>query len=464
MANYGLNILVDAPYLLEEGVDVDDFPVLVKIPLANAANLFGAGETGDTVYFASGGEVLKHECVAIDADYAYFWVKCDLETITKKLITLHYGALVDNNYEDKRGVWVNGVNIYHFHGNANDTMGLANGTPVDANVLFGTAYGVNYQGVYIPSGKSISFSAMTVGTPNTMLVWGTNLGGTRATWLGNTTISTYSGYCTGTYNGNYTFTYQPTTSSLSYAAANSVAVGANLTNNIPHQYTAVKYAAGSNLFFVYDTEIITTITYYATVVDSFAYTHIGVGEKSDVAANTTGQTMQELWVFSDAKSQYWIQAMYRMYNNLSVYVEIGTEVDLDSLTDITDEKVCCIANIVRQLEIYDYDFKKMVYEVGDKNAYWRPPGSEGVYVWGKLEMRPLYGEDVSFVDNLYANDAYFYTFTDYTYDIHDKLIVEGVIYDIQAIQVHDAGSETIYKTLVLKRQPEYYACCVGIVS
>ena len=131
--------------------------------------------------------------------------------------------------------------------------------------------------------------------------------------------------------------------------------------------------------------------------------------------------------------------------------------------DVDSGIICVIGNVVRQLTFHDYDFKKIIYEVGYNNALWRPPGGSGIYVWGKLEMRPLYGEDVSFVDNLYANDAYFYTFTDYGYDIHDKLDVEGVLYDIQAIQVHDAGSETIYKTLVLKRQPEYYACCVGIV-
>ena len=132
--------------------------------------------------------------------------------------------------------------------------------------------------------------------------------------------------------------------------------------------------------------------------------------------------------------------------------------------DVDSGIICVIGNVVRQLQFHNYDFKKIIYEVGYNNALWRPPGSSGIYVWGKLEMRPLYGEDVSFVDNLYANDAYFYTFTDYQYDIHDKLDVEGVLYDIQAIQVHDAGRETIYKTLILKRQPEYYACCVGIVS
>jgi hypothetical protein len=167
------------------------------------------------------------------------------------------------------------------------------------------------------------------------------------------------------------------------------------------------------------------------------------------------------------------------YTNYIYYLKVFRRLDIaptvvfTSIPDITayvtnpdvdSGKIACIGNVVKQLVFHDYDFKKIIYEVGNRNAYWKPPGSEGIYVWGKLEMRPLYGEDVSFVDNLYANDAYFYTFTDYTYDVHDKLIVEGVIYDIQAIQVHDAGRETIYKTLVLKRQPEYYACCVGIVS
>jgi len=161
------------------------------------------------------------------------------------------------------------------------------------------------------------------------------------------------------------------------------------------------------------------------------------------------------------------------YLRIYRYASVAPTITFADVADITAEFtnpdvdsgiICVIGNVVRQLAFHDYDFKKIIYEVGYNNALWRPPGGSGIYVWGKLEMRPLYGEDVSFVDNLYANDAYFYTFTDYTYDIHDKLDVEGVLYDIQAIQVHDAGSETIYKTLILKRQPEYYACCVGVVS
>jgi len=126
VANYGLTFVVDAPYLLQEGVDVDDFPVIVKIPIANTSNLYGTGETGDTIYFESEGEILKHELIEISATYCIAWIKMNLEALYKKAVTLHYGALVENNYEDKRGVWVNGSYIYHFNGNANDTMGNVN--------------------------------------------------------------------------------------------------------------------------------------------------------------------------------------------------------------------------------------------------------------------------------------------------------------------------------------------------
>lgn len=456
VANYALIFTVDAPYLLEDGVDVSDFPVPVKIPIGIAPHLFGTGETGDTIYFESEGIVLKHECVGIEADYAYFWVKLDLSTSTKVIVTLHYGALVDNNYEDKRGVWVNAASIYHFHGNANDTMGIANGTASSANVVYGTQYGMNYKGVYIPSAEYIDCGAgVSVTMPYTIMLFGRSLGNTPIWW----------GYHTGN-----PYSFRAVTTYTLYIETNGSANNAyfqaglyTYPSNCYNLYTATKTITGNNLSLEYNL-LAYTPTYAGTLVDTMLLSQFGRYYNGSGFTAGNGIYLAEAWIFSGEKSTYWKKAMHRMYRNPDAYIEYGTEVDLDNLTDFTDEKVCCIANIVRQLEIYDYDFKKMVYEVGDKNAYWRPPGSEGIYVWGKLEMRPLYGEDVSFVDNLYANDAYFYTFTDYTYDVHDKLVVEGVIYDIQAIQVHDAGRETIYKTLVLKRQPEYYACCVGVIS
>ena len=171
LANYGLTFTVDAPYLLEEGVDINDFPVLVKIPIANTTNLYDVGETGDTIYFESEGETLKHELMEINATYAIAWVKMDLEALSKKVVTLHYGALVDNNYEDKRGVWVNGVNIHHFNGNGNDTMGINNLTP-SANVVFGYEYGKHYQGVYVPAGHALAGVESTITIPNTIIVFG----------------------------------------------------------------------------------------------------------------------------------------------------------------------------------------------------------------------------------------------------------------------------------------------------
>ncbi len=457
MANYGLTFTVDAPYLLQEGVDVDDFPVLVKIPIANTTNLYGTGETADTIYFECEGEILKHELIEITATYCIAWVKMNLEADSKKVVTLHYGALVDNNYEDKRGVWVNGSYIYHFNGNANDTMGNVNGVPVDANVLFGYAYGMNYQGCYIPASKYITAALPAIAMPYTIIV----CGGT-VNYSGGTGYPTYM--LGGSTGNNILIAYNPVKtpgSTLTFTAdSNSATISLAPIPINPQKVICISKAITGNNLIVYVDSILSGVTYSSTLGDSTQT----IARLAD-ANQGTSVTLSEILIFTGAKSAYWQLAFTRMYRNPDAYIEYGTEVDLDNLTDFTDEKVCCIANIVRQLEIYDYDFKKMVYEVGAKNAYWRVPGSgEGIYVWGKLEMRPLYGEDVSFVDNLYANDAYFYTFTDYGYDIHDKLDVEGVLYDIQAIQVHDAGRETIYKTLVLKRQPEYYACCTGTVG
>jgi len=461
VANYVLTCKVDAPYLLQEGVAVADFPVLFKIPLANAANLFGTGETGDTVYWECEGEVLKHECVAIDADYAYFWVKLDLETDSEKIVNLHYGPLVDNNYEDKRAVWVNGGSIWHFHNGLTDTMGVSTGTKT-GSLAYTTGAGKYYKGYYATTNTcGFTFTPIyLLGTTYTIMALGVyspplTLDGTNSLFL---CCGSPTGYGFGLmrHSGVSGVYYAFSGSSLSDTQAR-IAGDIDYSQGFDKNFTCIRYGTGNNHIFVQDAKAITA-TYLSTCPASISCNTVGTH------AYSLPFKMAELWIFTDSKALEWVYAMHRMYKNLSAYVEIGTEVDLGNLTDFTDEKVCCIANIVRQLEIYDYDFKKMVYEVGDKNALWRPPGSEGIYVWGKLEMRPLYGEDVSFVDNLYANDAYFYTFTDYLYDVHDKLVVEGVLYDIQAIQVNDAGRETIYKTLVLKRQPEYYACCVGVVS
>lgn len=457
MANYALTFVIDAPKLLQEGVDVSDFPVPLMIPISHTSNLYGTGETADTIYFECEGEQLKHELIEITSSYLYAWIKMDLEVESKKAVTLHYGALVDNNYEDKRAVWVNGAYIYHFHGNSNDTMGNANGTP-SGTYGYGYQWGTHYQGLYL--GASISGIGLwgtltkTVEIPSIPMPF-------TFVFIGRVIPHTYNTAVIGTYAAPI---LQITTTGTSvFTFSSGTATAASLSWDTPSVYTLSKYVTGNNVDVTYNGQF-QALT-YSSPSDATKVISTYLGDTNNGSFNAGQIQYSELWIFTDAKSIYWKNAITRMYRNPDAYIEYGYEVDLDNLTDFTDEKVCCIANIVRQLEIYDYDFKKMVYEVGDKNAYWRVPGSsEGIYVWGKFEMRPLYGEDVSFVDNLYANDAYFYTFTDYQYDIHDKLDVEGVIYDIQAIQVHDAGRETIYKTLILKRQPEYYACCVGIVS
>jgi len=105
-----------------------------------------------------------------------------------------------------------------------------------------------------------------------------------------------------------------------------------------------------------------------------------------------------------------------------------------------------------------------MYEIGDYNATWRLPGTEGITIWGIYQPRPVGDYYFPEMDNLGINDALFFTVTDYLVDIHDKIDIEGVRFDLQAIQVHPIADQKIYKMCVLKRQPEYYATCTGTVS
>jgi hypothetical protein len=449
VANYGLTFTVDAPYLLEEGVDVNDFPTLVKIPIANTTNLYGTGETADTIYFESEGEVLKHELVEITATYLYAWIKLDLETSSKKVVTLHYGALEDNNYEDKRAVWVNGVNIYHFNGDGTDTMGINPLTPT-ANVVFNAIYGVHYKGVYVPAGHALAGVEGTLTVPMTVMVFGfiySAPGGTShnrylAGASTNYTLNQYASDNVGTYNTVKILTGITTTPTK-----------INLTIS--------RAIAGNNLLAYLNGVYVKEYTYTGALSDS-GFGHIGKYGASTYS--TTAFSMAEVFIFNDAKSAYWICALQRLYNNPDAYIEYGTEVDLDALTATTIEPVDCVANISKQLGIYDVDFRNIMYEVGDFNATWRLPGTEGITIWGIYQPRPVGDYYFPEMDNLGINDALFFTVTDYLVDIHDKIDIEGVRFDLQAIQVHPIADQKIYKMCVLKRQPEYYATCKGIIS
>jgi hypothetical protein len=132
--------------------------------------------------------------------------------------------------------------------------------------------------------------------------------------------------------------------------------------------------------------------------------------------------------------------------------------------DVASEISACVGNVISQIHIYDVDFRNVMYEIGDFNATWRLPGTEGIQIWGIYQPRPVGDYYFPEMDNLGINDALFFTVTDYLVDIHDKIDIEGVRFDLQAIQVHPIADQKIYKMCVLKRQPEYYATCKGVVS
>jgi hypothetical protein len=456
VANYGLTFVVDAPYLLEEGVDVTDFPVIVKIPIANTTNLYDKGETADTIYFESEGVQLKHELMEITATYCTAWIKMDLEADSKKVVTLHYGALVDNNYEDKWGVWVNGSYIYHFNGNANDTMGNVDGVPVDANVLFGYAYGMNYQGCYIPASKYITAALPAIAMPYTIIV----CGGT-VNYSGGNSYPTYM--LGGDTGNNILIANNPLAtpgSTLTFITnSNSATISLAPIPIKPQKVICISKAITGNNLIVYVDSILSGVTYTNTIGDSTKT----IARLAD-AFQGTSVTLSEILIFTGAKSAYWQLAFTRMYRNPDAYIEYGTEVDLDALTALDIDEADCVANVSKQLGIYDVDFRNIMYEIGDYNATWRLPGTEGITIWGIYQPRPVGDYYFPEMDNLGINDALFFTVTDYLVDIHDKIDIEGVRFDLQAIQVHPIADQKIYKMCVLKRQPEYYATAKGVVS
>jgi len=453
VANYGLTFTVDAPYLLEEGVDVNDFPTIVKIPIANTTNLYDKGETADTIYFESEGEILKHELIEIGATYCTAWIKLDLTASSKKVVTLHYGALVDNNYEDKRGVWVNGVNIYHFNGDGTDTMGVNTLTPT-ANVVFGAYGGAYGNGVYIPAGHGLTGTEQTATGAFTVIMLGYS--------GSNPASSNVNRILAGT---SYHLLAQYTSDPNTYFCTISSSNGWGLTNTIYTQtYNNIGFTKATTLG---------SPTWYInwTVYPSVQYgtpantpTFGSIGKTTSTTYSNTALSIGEVFLFNDTKSPYWILALYRLYRNPDAYIEYGNEVDLDALTEATIEPVDCVANISKQLGIYDVDFRNIMYEVGDFNAVWRLPGTEGITIWGIYQPRPVGDYFFPEMDNVGINDALFFTVTDYMVDIHDKIDIEGVRFDLQAIQVHPIADQKIYKMCVLKRQPEYYATCKGIVS
>jgi len=451
VANYGLTFTVDAPYLLQEGVDINDFPCIVKIPIANTSNLYGTGETGDTIYFECEGEILKHELIAITATYLIVWIKLDLEATSKKVVTLHYGALVDNNYEDKRGVWVNGINIYHFYTDGTDTMGVNSLTPT-ANVVFGTGNGAYGNGVYIPNGHGLTGVEQTATGSFTAII----LKGSIVNSATNIVYILGSSSTDAMVMGVRT--------AMLYIHRHAYNNGFLSPNILPIGNLNIGYTATGTL--VSPTWYINNTIYASTQAGTPAATPT-FGCIGTLLAGTTSPTpmsMGEVFLFSDAKSPYWMLSLYRMYNNPDAYIEYGTEVDLDDLTALGIDEVDCVANVTKQLGIYDVDFRNIMYEIGDFNATWRLPGTEGITIWGIYQPRPVGDYYFPEMDNLGINDALFFTVTDYLVDIHDKIDIEGVRFDLQAIQVHPIADQKIYKMCVLKRQPEYYATCTGTVS
>lgn len=133
------------------------------------------------------------------------------------------------------------------------------------------------------------------------------------------------------------------------------------------------------------------------------------------------------------------------------------------LTTTPTYDVALVANLIQQSNINDVTFKTIIYNVGSYQNDWTVAGGSNVVnVWGYFEPM-LTGTYVSDNDNTDANDGRFFTFKEYMFQMHDKLTIRGIKYDVQAIQDRYIADNQIYKMLILKKQPIYYAACKGTV-
>jgi hypothetical protein len=168
-------------------------PVLVKFNSTSHPDLFGTGDDKDSVWFSSdaGGQTtLYHEGVVFDSTNAIFYVKVDLSSTADTVIYFWYGTPAITGTESKTNVWTNGVAIYHFEGNANDTFGNYNASTVTATN--GSDYGVVGKGYYFNNSTLITLSSdITSSMPYTSMYW-----------CKVTTPDTTNGQCPLSYSGN----------------------------------------------------------------------------------------------------------------------------------------------------------------------------------------------------------------------------------------------------------------------
>ena len=303
-------------------------PVLVKFNSTSHTDLFATGDDKDSVWFSSdaGGQTtLYHEGVVFDSTNAIFYVKVDLSSTADTVIYLWYGLPAVTGTEGKTSVWTNGFRIFHFEGNANDSSSnAANGS--SSGTTFGTDYdnGQGGQGAYFDGNDYISLGTLNFPASFTMMAWVKNSGTSAQTVIDFNDNSTTVSYLRNPENA--------TNGKGGYADNKGGSCGATTTtsDNTWRLMTAVGNGTTGRYLYVNQTLEASDTSELSAI--NFTATNSYIGKELWQGTNYYYNTgyLDEVWVFSDAKSADFIKAVYNNIINYSTFITIDGAVQIGS--------------------------------------------------------------------------------------------------------------------------------------
>lgn len=327
MGAYKVTINADA-YISSATTDV---PVLVKFNSTDHPDLFLTGDTEDSVWFSSDAEgqnTLYHEGVIFDSTDAVFYVRVDLSATADTVIYFWFDDSEASGTENKTNVWKNGVEILHLETlDLTDSMG--NYTPSWLSQTE-TSSGVVGGGVRTGSKNGGFFNtkvkdAFDAGKTWTILYWGQLYDNTTYSW---SLMKPYTSQSSPTYQLTTHFARSNNPNELIIKIINST--GTSYLETRPSitasnwNLISVVAKTGSSAFLRtgVNTNFQTTTSTSGTYVNHDTTLHIGGNP------NTTGTTycfngyIDEVWIFSDVKSDDWIKAVCNNVQNYGSFIDI----------------------------------------------------------------------------------------------------------------------------------------------
>lgn len=315
--------------------DVKDFPALIKFTSSTHPGMF-TGDTPDSIRFTEQGEITKklfHECIVFTNEEAQCFVRIDLPT-TGKTISVWYGDPNNSGEEQKEWVWgANAEYIGHFVNDAKDSSSKENhGTVVGATLVENEEY---------LGGKGYLFGHSThrVELPFGMLEGFTELTLISVSYLNESVVAEWP----------RTFDYYNVSQSHAHG---TVRTTTGIPNNVSTWtiYDGGGIPSGKGVSIHKETVSPYQINFYGHKWQKNEQHKLFINEimaqrTSDIAnlelpAHTTRMgmsgflgTIGNFWIFSEAKSDDWIKAVYQNQENNDQTITLGTETNLERHTE-----------------------------------------------------------------------------------------------------------------------------------